>query len=276
MISAERVRHPVLVILHQEHSTPGRVGRWLKTRGYALDVRRPRFGDPLPETLDGHGGVIVFGGPMSVNDPEEFIRREIDWLAVPLAEKAPLLGLCLGAQMLAHHLGASVGPHEAGQVEMGFYPLRPTEAGRGLLDWPDYVHHFHREGFALPTEATLLAEGDTFVNQAFAYGPAAFGLQFHIELTMAMVRRWTTRMMQRGPRPGWQPQPLHFEGRSLHDRKTILFLDRFLELWLAQDGRERETAAGPSLQFANGLAECDARSVNETLKTSINCESKTT
>ena len=59
---------PILIILHQEHSTPGRVGHALIERGFTLDVRRPRFGDPLPETMAEHAGAIIFGGPMSAND----------------------------------------------------------------------------------------------------------------------------------------------------------------------------------------------------------------
>ena len=60
---------PVLIVLHQETSTPGRVGNALRALGHPLDIRRPRFGDPLPETLDGHAGAVIFGGPMSANDP---------------------------------------------------------------------------------------------------------------------------------------------------------------------------------------------------------------
>src|SRR5262245_5760591 len=92
---------PVLVVLHQETSTPGRVGNALRALGHSLDIRRPRFGDPLPETLDGHAGAVFFGGPMSANDPDDYVRREIDWIEIPLREQRPFLGICLGAQMLA-------------------------------------------------------------------------------------------------------------------------------------------------------------------------------
>jgi GMP synthase (glutamine-hydrolysing) len=181
---------------------------------------------------------------MSVNDPDEFLKRELDWMEVPLKERAPLLGLCLGAQMLARHLGAAVQPHADGHIEVGWFGLAPTEAGRSLLSWPDKVHQFHREGFALPTGATLLAEGsaETFPNQAFSYGPAAFGIQFHIELTTAMVNRWTARIGERTKLPGGHAAPLHFEGRALHDWKTVAFLDAFLDLWLGSD--DRSGAAG--------------------------------
>ena len=120
---------PVLIILHQETSTPGRVGNALRALGYPLDIRRPRFGDPLPETLDRHAGAVIFGGPMSANDSDNYVRREIDWIEIPLREQRPFLGICLGAQMLAKQLGAQVAPHHEGRVEVGYYPIRPTAAG---------------------------------------------------------------------------------------------------------------------------------------------------
>src|SRR5436190_11155714 len=126
---------PILIVLHQEHSTPGRVGLRLAARGHRLDIRRPRFGDPLPETLTDYAGAVVFGGPMSANDNEDYLRRETEWMAVPLGEQAPLLGLCLGAQLLARHLGAAVKPDADGRVEIGYYDIRPTEAGRAMMSW---------------------------------------------------------------------------------------------------------------------------------------------
>src|SRR6202167_4189782 len=124
---AEPLR-PVLIVLHQETSTPGRVGNVLRALGHGLDIRRPRFGDSRPETLEEHAGAVSFGGPMSANDPYEYVRREIDWIAVPLSEQRPLLGICLGAQMLAMDLGARVAPHPQGRVQIGYYPIRPTAA----------------------------------------------------------------------------------------------------------------------------------------------------
>ena len=65
---------PVLMILHQQTSTPGRVGHAVQALGHPLDIRRPRYGDPLPPTLEHHAGAVVFGGPMSANDPDDYIR----------------------------------------------------------------------------------------------------------------------------------------------------------------------------------------------------------
>src|ERR1700733_9936064 len=177
---------PVLIVLHQESSTPGRVGNALRALGHPLDIRRPRFGDPLPETLDGHAGAVIFGGPMSANDPDDYVRREIDWIAVPPRDQRPFLGICLGAQMLARQLGARVAPHPQGRAQIGYYPIRPTPAGLAISpDWPDHRYPLHREGFELPAGTELLAEGSDFTVESIQAGHA-LGFQFHPDGTYAM------------------------------------------------------------------------------------------
>ena len=228
---------PVLMVLHQENSTPGRVGYLLRKRGYPLDLRRPRYGDPLPETLADHAGVVVFGGPMSANDPDDFVKREIDWIAVPLQERKPFLGLCLGAQVLVKHLGGKVEAHPDGRAEIGYYPLLPTVEGLALaaelgVPWPTYVYHWHREGFDCPTGAVPLATGDDFPIQAVRSGPAAFSLQFHPEVTHAMMCRWTVRGRERLALPGAQDRTRQIEGRFMHDPQVARWLDSFLDHWL--------------------------------------------
>jgi len=230
---------PVLIVLHQEKSTPGRVGNVLRALGYRLDIRRPRFGDPLPETLDAHAGAIIFGGPMSANDPDDYVRQEIDWIEIPLREQRPFLGICLGAQMLAMQLGAGVAPHPQGLTQIGYYPIRPTVAGEALCGaWPDQVYHWHREGFELPRGAELLAEGDDFPVQALRFGHA-FGFQFHPDVTTAMMHCWTARGAM--DLPGAQPRHRHFEGRAVYDVAERAWLTNFRSDWLAAradaDGR---------------------------------------
>ncbi|MHC5655341.1 glutamine amidotransferase [Stappia sp.] len=227
-------RPKVLIVLHQETSTPGRVGQELVRRGFALDIRRPRFGDLLPETLADHAGAVVFGGPMSANDPEAFVSREIDWIGVPLKERKPFLGICLGAQMMARHLGAPVYGHDDGLVEIGYYDLHPTSAGKTFMPWPRKVYQWHREGFGLPHGAELLASGDTYPNQAIRYGPAAYAIQFHPELTYHMMVRWTTRGAPRMALPGARQRRDHFAGRYVFDPEVKAWLDGFLDRWIGR------------------------------------------
>ena len=157
----------ILIVLHQESSTPGRIGLILKHRGYSLDIRRPPLGDALPDTLADHRAAIVFGGPMSVNDDSEFIHREREWMAVPLAEEKPLLGICLGAQLITTHLGGTVGEHPGGLVEIGYFPIRPTPAGEAMMEWPACVHQWHREWMRPPERTLILVEGEGGEAQAF-------------------------------------------------------------------------------------------------------------
>jgi GMP synthase (glutamine-hydrolysing) len=226
------MRHPILIVLHQEHSTYGRVGYALKKLGYELDVRKPRFGDALPAAMHEYAGAVIFGGPMSANDTDDFIRREIDWISVPLRDDKPFLGICLGAQMCARALGGRVYPHPDGHAEIGYYPIRPTAAGLALVEtWPEQVYQWHREGFDLPDDAELLAEGETFEVQAFRY-KRAYALQFHPDVTHAMMHRWTTRGHVRMEMPGAKPRAAHFADREVYDYSARAWLSVFLERWI--------------------------------------------
>ena len=179
---------------------------------------------------------------MSANDPDDYIRRETDWLAVPLAEDKPFLGICLGAQMLVNHLGGRVYGRDDGKVEIGWYPVRATEAGRTAFDWPGMVYHFHREGFDLPSGAELMAEGDDYPNQAFRYGPKAWGIQFHAELTRAMMHRWVVRGAHRFDLPGAQLGRHHLDGRMIWDTRLKAWLGEFLDTLFVAEARHMEKA----------------------------------
>ena len=221
---------PVLVILHQETSSPGRVGKILEQRGFKLDIRRPVLGDPLPLTLAGHHGAIIFGGPMSANDNEAYIKNEIDFCGQALTEDKPFLGICLGAQMLVKQCGGRVEGAACGGVEIGWYPLRATEAGQKLMAWPEMVYHFHREGFDLPSGFELLATADLYPNQAYRVGQNAWGVQFHGELTEAMMRRWAVKGADRFCLPNAQNGNAHLEGRLLYDHGLRRWMEGFLAL----------------------------------------------
>ena len=226
-------KFPVLIIMHGERSSAGRIGQILEARGHTLDIRKPRFGCDLPKTLAQHAGAVIFGGPMSSNDPDDYIRAEIDFIGIALKEQKPFFGVCLGAQMLAMHLGARVAPHPGGKVEIGYVPVLPTDAGARLGPWPTQVYQWHREGFDLPTGSTQLASGTTYENQAFAYGPAAIGVQFHPEITYGLVNRWTIMAKDWQLRDGAQDRDRQFAAHLLHGAAVATWLDGVLDGWLA-------------------------------------------
>lgn len=219
----------ILIILHQETSSSGRVGQILGRMGYEADIRRPVLGDPLPGHLDDHAGVVVFGGPMSANDDDEGIRRETRFMDVILKSDKPYLGICLGAQILVNHLGGQVATRDDGQVEIGWYGLEATPAGQTMMNWPSMVYQFHREGFDLPRGAELLATAETYPNQAFRYGGNAWGIQFHAELTLVMMHRWAVRGAHRFDLPGAQYGRQHLDGRMVHDAALLDWLKQFLD-----------------------------------------------
>ena len=223
---------PVLIILHKENSTPGRIGNALRDLGFSLDIRRPRFGDPLPETMAGHAGAVIFGGPMSANDKEDYIRREIEWIKVPLER--------------ASRISGSVSAHRCWRPvrRQSLVPSRRAGRDRLLSDlsdrsWPanfrslaEHVYQWHREGFDLPAGGELIATGDTFPTQAFRYG-SGYGLQFHPDVTHAMMCRWTTRGHERMQLPGAKSRVDHFADRAVHDLAARGWLASFLQHWLA-------------------------------------------
>ena len=232
----ERVgRKKVLIVLHQGHSTPGRVGAILQALGARLDIRRPSLDEPLPQSLEDHDGVIVFGGPMGANDDCDWIKREIEWLTVPLREEKPLLGICLGAQMLARQLGARVFSYPDRRGEVGYVPIAPNAAADRLCaaPFPRSVYQWHFDGFDLPSGGRLLATGGAdFPNQAYSFGARALALQFHPEVTYHMMCRWTTLGHERLTRPGAQSRQGHLEGWFQHDGMVARWLAAFLATWL--------------------------------------------
>lgn len=224
----------VLLIVQMEQPRDDRVSRWLQRQGYVLDRRFPACGDPLPSPREDYAAVVVYGGPQSANDVVEkpYLQDEIDFIRAWSDRERPLLGLCLGAQLLARAYGGRVAHDADGRVEIGYYPLRPTPAGRDILPAPMQVYHWHCEGFEVPAEGELLAEGELFPNQAFRVGRHAYGLQFHPEVTVPIFSCWMAEAGHMLAWPGAQPREAHFQGALHHDGPLAAWLEGFLPRWL--------------------------------------------
>ncbi len=223
----------VLIVVHQEKSTPGRVGEFLTARGFELDRRCPNLGDPLPTDLSGYAASVVFGGPMSANDDHlPGIRAELEWLEKhALPSGRPLLGICLGGQQIARVLGARVGRHCDGLVEIGYYEVTPTESGGDFLQCPTVFYQWHQETFEIPDDAVHLAHNENFAGQAFRYDGCTYAIEFHPEMTREMVDSWC-RSESGSPKlglPGAQPRETHLEGYARFAAETDRWLGRFLD-----------------------------------------------
>ena len=244
----------VLLIVHQASSDTGRIGRQLGDAGYQLDICCPRRGDSLPKTMDEHAAAVVFGGPSSVHDAENDpgIRKELDWVPTALNSGKPLLGICLGAQILARAMGARVAFHPEGLSEIGYHLIKPTRAWQPQFERPMYFYEWHKEGFELPAGATLLAEGDMYPNQAFRYGKNVYAIQFHPEVTREILMRWTKTPSGGLLRPEAQPRDQQIETDRIHAPMVEEWTRQFLEDWLGSTdtsraiAHERIAAAVPS------------------------------
>ena len=187
-----------LFILHQQTSEAGDIANKLKIRGFNFEIRRPSLGDSLPTNLDNYSAIVVFGGPMSANDNDEFMKKEIDWIGQVLQSEVPFLGICLGAQILVKYLGCKVEKNPNEISEIGFYKIQPTENGIKMFQSQDVFYQFHTEGFELPSGCELLAKGDIFTNQAFRY-KNCYGLQFHPEVNIYLHLKWLFLVLIKKP-----------------------------------------------------------------------------
>lgn len=226
-----------LMILHDRGSSTGRLGAKLKTRGHELDIRCPLQGDELPTELNGYCSVMVFGGAMSANDEATLpgMRAELDWIETVLAQARPFVGICLGAQLIAKALGAEVKPHPDSTAEIGYFEVMPTTNGGELFEGPLNVYHWHKEGFDLPSDTHLLAEGERFPNQAYRYGEATYGFQFHPEVTYEIMSTWLNDAGESLSLPGAQAPEAHFAGHEKYDEILDRWVDNFLGHLLEDD-----------------------------------------
>lgn len=187
----------VLVLRHARAGRPGLIGEVLGARGVAVDLRFPVEGDALPASSDEFDGLVVMGGFMSANadDVCPHFPALLDLMRACAAEARPVLGVCLGAQLVARAWGGAV--HEGRAKEFGYHPLRRTaEAAADPLAaaLPERCHvmQWHADTFDLPLGATLLLRGDDGLNQALRIGEVVYGFQCHLEVTEAMLRDWST------------------------------------------------------------------------------------
>jgi GMP synthase-like glutamine amidotransferase len=180
-----------LAIIHQDDTGLGVFGEVIRERGIEIDEWRPFLGEPARAPAD-HGLVVSLGGAMNVTDDLEPLRAEERFLAALVERGVPVFGICLGAQLIANATGGRV--HRTSRPEIGWHEVTLTQAGTrdpvfGPLPPSFEAFEWHSYQSDLPAGSTELASSDV-CEQAYRLGGTTWAMQFHAEVTMAIVDEW--------------------------------------------------------------------------------------
>jgi len=228
-----------LVIRHLAFEDLGNFAPGLKQAGFSVDYVQAGVDALSPAAFAAADLLIVLGGPIGVNDSEEypFISEEIELIRARLASGKPVLGICLGAQMMAAALGARVYPGT--QKEIGWGGVTLTDAGRAsclaALEYNDAVLHWHGDTFDLPDGAELLASTTATPHQAFRYGRHALALQFHVEADADCIDAWLIGHACELSLAGIRPSAIRDDARRF-GAQARSNAESILRTWLAETG----------------------------------------
>jgi len=210
-----------LILQHLNIEPPALIADTLKNAGHTLTTIRLDQGESLPATFDDVDGILIMGGTQSANDESDYIRAELAWIQGAIKKGIPMLGICLGAQIMARADGADIFPSPV--RELGWFPVYHTvESSNDALfkNMQDGlpVFQWHGESFSLTDHMTLVAMHPAVPAQAFRLGKAQYGLQFHIEVNEAIIDSWIAYGTS-------ESEHLGIEGINLLHRETALYLE---------------------------------------------------
>jgi GMP synthase-like glutamine amidotransferase len=216
---------PILVLRHEPFEHLGFFHHILEDHN--ISFRYSELGDLLD--LDGYSGLIVMGGPQSANDSDPALKSEMGLIQDAIRNSVPVLGICLGSQLIAKALGALV--YKNPVKEIGWFPVSFTAEAEadplfGGLASPTMFFHWHGETFDLPDGAVWLAYSEACKHQAFRYGKNIYGVQFHPEITPEMIADWSSQPVNCGDVASIEQAP------DPHEFDTSGLARKVMEGWL--------------------------------------------
>jgi GMP synthase-like glutamine amidotransferase len=185
--------HPVLIFRHSPTEGPGYFTTFLDRHGIPWQLVRIDAGDAVPETLNGISGLCLMGGPMSVNDDLPWILPVLALIRQAVATDVPVIGHCLGGQLMAKALGGTVSKNPLTEIGWGDVRITDIAAARpwlGEATQPMPAFHWHGETFSVPPGATRILESAYCANQAYVLNDRHIGMQCHVEMTPELIASW--------------------------------------------------------------------------------------
>lgn len=184
---------PVVVFRFSQTEGPGYLGEFLTRKGILWDQVNVDAGDSVPEDISGYSGLVLMGGPMSVNEDLPWIPPLLALINNAVEQNVPVLGHCLGGQLMSKALGGTIGLNpikEIGWGEVSKVGHDPAPDWLGALPSSFEVFQWHGETFSIPEGAVRVLESPFCANQAFLLNNLHLGLQCHIEMTAPMIKAW--------------------------------------------------------------------------------------
>lgn len=231
----------MLVFQHVAHEILGTLDPLLRDAGFRIRyLNFGRQGDARPQ-VDRYHGLIVLGGPMNCDQVDRYPHLAVETEAIcqAVARGIPVLGICLGAQLIARALGARVDRNHT--REIGWYDVAPTADGAadplfGEFAGTEKIFQWHGDTFDIPAGAVHLAHSPTCANQAFRYGENTYALQFHLEVDQPLISRWLhTPVMAREIEclgPGYDPQRIMADTQQ-HISRSLALGSRFFARYIS-------------------------------------------
>jgi len=229
---------PIRIFRHIDCEGPAYFQTLLEQQQVPYELVRIDAGEPVNSDLDTTSGLIFMGGDMSVNDPISWLDDEIALIKAAMASDIPVMGICLGSQLMAKAMGSRVYPGPC--MELGWWPVNSLPTNKRDSGWtktlPETLmaFHWHGETFDLPSGASAIFGNDLYSNQGFVIGPH-LALQFHLEMEADVIKEWLDRY----------PEDLAKRCDQTHDKDMILemttqyitqlqgYAEHLLNHWLA-------------------------------------------